>query len=281
MPNKPAKYGLKYYAICDSKTYYPSHFEVYCGKQKPGPRDVSNKPYDIVQRLSQDIQRSNRNITMDNYYTSMPLADNLLEKGLTVIGTLKANKKEIPPEFISKSREIGSCFYGFQYDKTLISIQTKRKKCVLILSNMHDCEGTDEITGKALMNTDYNSTKGGVDTVDKMCAAYSTSRQTRRWPLRIFFSFLDLAGINSQVVFLHNYPESILRGREFLSALALEILEAHLKIRAQISSLPKDIKLFLDKYREQPQPLLLQKQEKEMDHVISVEETVQSYNSCM
>uniref|UniRef100_A0A146KVM3 PiggyBac transposable element-derived protein 4 n=2 Tax=Lygus hesperus TaxID=30085 RepID=A0A146KVM3_LYGHE len=254
MPNKPAKYGLKYHAICDSKTYYTSHFEVYCGKQKPGPRDVSNQPYDIVQRLSQDIQRSNRNITMNDYYTSVPLADNLLERGLTVIGALKTNEREIPPEFISKSRKIGSTLYGFQYDKTLISIQTKRKKCVLILSTMHNSfMSTDEITGKLLMNTDYNSTKGGVDTVDEMCAAYSTAQQTRRWPLRIFFSFLDLAGINSQVVFLTNNPESTLGRREFLSALALELLEARLKIRAQISSLPKDIKLFLDKYREQPQ----------------------------
>ena len=39
---------------------------------------------------------------------------------------------------------------------------------------MHDFEGTDEKTGKPLINADYNSTKGGVDTVDKMCDSYST-----------------------------------------------------------------------------------------------------------
>lgn len=251
MPQKPAKYGLKLYGLCDSKTFYTSNFEVYCGKQKPGPYDVSNKPCDIVQRLSKDIQRSNRNITMDNYYTSVPLADDLSKKQLTVIGTLKANKREIPPQFITKSREIGSCLYGFQYDKTLASIQTKRKKCVLLLSTMHDCEATDEETGKPLINADYNSTKGGVDTVDKMCAAYSTARQTRRWPLRIFFSFLDLAGINSQVVFFSNNPESTKRRREFLSDLAFELLEA----RAEINTLPKDIQLFLAKYRNPSQHL--------------------------
>ena len=43
MPQKPAKYGLKFYGLCDSKTFYTSNFEIYCGKQKPGPYDVSNK----------------------------------------------------------------------------------------------------------------------------------------------------------------------------------------------------------------------------------------------
>jgi len=107
MPQKPAKYGLKFYELCDSKTFYTSNFELYCGKQKPGPYDVSNKPYDIVQRLSKDIERSNRNIKIDNYYTSILLADDLIKKGLTIIGTLKANKREIPPQFITKSREVG------------------------------------------------------------------------------------------------------------------------------------------------------------------------------
>lgn len=107
------KYGLKFYKLSDSKTFYTPNFEVYYRKQKAGPYDVCNKPYGIVQRLSQDIQRSNRNITMDNYYTTVPLVDDLKKKGLIVISTLKANKREIPPQFFSKSQEVGSCSYGF------------------------------------------------------------------------------------------------------------------------------------------------------------------------
>ena len=30
-----------------------------------------------------------RNITMDNFFTSIPLAEKLLEKNLTVVGTLR------------------------------------------------------------------------------------------------------------------------------------------------------------------------------------------------
>jgi len=48
VPNKPAKYGVKIFALCDAKTFYCSNLEIYCGKQLPGPYDVRNTPTDIV-----------------------------------------------------------------------------------------------------------------------------------------------------------------------------------------------------------------------------------------
>ena len=64
-----------------------------------------------------------------------------------------------------------------------------------------------------------------------------------------------MAGINSQVVFFQNNYGSNKRRREFISDLAFEILETRLKIRAQINTLPNDIKIFLAKYRNQTQLL--------------------------
>lgn len=90
MPNKPAKYGMKLYVMCDSQTYYTINFEIYCGTQPSGsPYLMSNKPIDIVKRLVEIIKSSNRNVTTDNYYSSYPLATYLREIGLTFIGTLK------------------------------------------------------------------------------------------------------------------------------------------------------------------------------------------------
>lgn len=101
MPQKPAKYGIKIYALCDSKTFYTWNFEIYCGAQFNGPYKTSNKPFDIVQRLVDPIKKSNRNLTTDNYYTSYPLAEYLLQNGLTLIGTMKKKKtkKKYQPIF--------------------------------------------------------------------------------------------------------------------------------------------------------------------------------------
>lgn len=70
MPAKPAKYGLKMYALCNAKSFDVYSFEIYCGKQKDGPFNVSNKPMDIVKRLVEPKKNSNRNLTTDNYGTS-------------------------------------------------------------------------------------------------------------------------------------------------------------------------------------------------------------------
>ncbi|GBP63903.1 PiggyBac transposable element-derived protein 4 [Eumeta japonica] len=36
-PKKPAKYGIKFFALCDAKPFYTSDVEIYCGKQPAGP----------------------------------------------------------------------------------------------------------------------------------------------------------------------------------------------------------------------------------------------------
>lgn len=252
IPNKPAKYGLKIYALCDAKTFYTLNLEIYCGKQMPGPYLKSNKPDDIVKRLVEPIKGSKRNITTDNYYTSYTLAKDLLEKGLTLLGTMKKNKREIPPEFqANKTREIKSTLSGFQYDFCLSSSAPKKNKAVIFLSSMHDTNEIDEATSKSTINLDYNATKGGVDTVDQMCASYTTSRISRRWPLALFYRHLDIAGINANIIFKYNNPDNRERRRLFLKNLALSLMETHLEERSRLRNLPKDITAFLAKYKKE------------------------------
>ena len=42
--------------------------------------------------LVENYHNTNRNITMDNFFTSAKLADNLYEKNLTLTGTIRSNK---------------------------------------------------------------------------------------------------------------------------------------------------------------------------------------------
>ncbi|XP_055928586.1 piggyBac transposable element-derived protein 4-like [Argiope bruennichi] len=198
IPNKPAKYGIKIFALCDSKTFYCSNMEIYIGKQPPGPFAVENKPLDIVKRLVMPIENSNKNLTTDNWYTSFPLVVYLLEKKITFIGTVKKNKKEIHAEFLPrKHRIVGTSIFGFQKNKTLVSYVPKKNKAVVLVSSLHDKAEIDGDSGKPEVILDYNMTKGGVDTCDKMCSAYSVSQITRRWPLVLFYIMMNIAGINS------------------------------------------------------------------------------------
>lgn len=243
IPSKPAKYGLKIQTICDGRTWYTLGMEVYVGRQHPGPYEVSNSPFEVVKRLVRPIEHTGRNITADNWYGSIPLAEYLLTKKLSFIGTLRKNKKELPVSFVDvKNREEKSSLFGFQNTTTIVSYVPKKKKNVILISTMHQDGVIDASTGdmkKPEIITLYNLTKAGVDTVDEMCGTYSTSRKCRRWPLVLFFRLLDIAGINSQVICFSNNPDLKCPRRTFLRQIGFKLVNENICRRATSKTLPK------------------------------------------
>ncbi|XP_046659127.1 piggyBac transposable element-derived protein 4-like [Homalodisca vitripennis] len=201
MPSKPAKYGLKIFALASTTNYYASNLEVYVRKQPNGPFNISNSTQDLVLRLVEPISGTNRNVTLDNWFTSVPIAMKLREeKRLTMVGTLRKNKREVPPNFLpDAAKELKSSIFGFQKNCTLVSYVPKKKKAVLAISTMHDNAAIYPATGddrKPVIITTYNNTKYGVDVLDKMCRQYDTARNSRRWHLTLFFHVLNVGGVN-------------------------------------------------------------------------------------
>ena len=76
--------------------------EIYAGKQPEGPYKLSNSPANLVKRLNQLISHTGRNVTFDNWFTSVTLAEEILkEHKITIVGSIRKNKRKIPPEFIN------------------------------------------------------------------------------------------------------------------------------------------------------------------------------------
>ncbi|CAG5024678.1 unnamed protein product [Parnassius apollo] len=70
------------------------------GQTSPPP-NVSVSEY-YVMELSKSLVGSRRNITMDKWFTSIPLAKHLIDKDLTVVWTIRKNKGEIPESFLEQ-----------------------------------------------------------------------------------------------------------------------------------------------------------------------------------
>nr|CAI5836024.1 unnamed protein product [Callosobruchus analis] len=253
--NKPAKYGIKIYALVDSRMFYTCNMEIYAGKQPDGPFKLDNSASAVVKHIASPILNTGRNITMDNYFTSVPLAKELLGKKTTIAGTLRKNKKEIPPVFINAKRPVPSSMFGFHKDTVLVSYKDKPRKNVLMLSTFHSGDYIDPELGelqKPEIVTFYNLTKGGVDVVDEMKSTYSVSRFCCRWPLRIVFTILDVAAINSNIVYKSN-TGVIEERRIYLNKLAEALIKPLLVRRSSIRSLPINIRSMLREYLNLPQ----------------------------
>ena len=147
--------------------------------------------------LSKNYLGSGRNITMDNWFTSYRLADTLLAKQTTIVGTLRSNRREIPPQAKKiEGRHKGDSVHFYNNDKTLCSFWDKKNVPVLLLSSMHK-NGVHLANDKPEIVSFYNLTKSGVDNLDKLVRTYKSQRKCRRWPYGVYMTLLDEAIIAS------------------------------------------------------------------------------------
>nr|CAI5845897.1 unnamed protein product [Callosobruchus analis] len=169
--------------LCDTKTFYLLPAIPYISKEDR--QSTLPIPSKYVLKLSELIHKTNRNITLDNWFTSVGLTNSLREVGLTVVGTLRKNKPEIPPKILKTEISTPNGF-AFTPDVVLVSHTPTKNKAVMLFSTMHSNDEVDQSSGKLEMNLFYNSTKGGVDVLDQVCYSKCTVRRTKRWPLRVF-----------------------------------------------------------------------------------------------
>lgn len=246
LPSKPVKYGLKIQCLVDARTHFICNTYIYCGKGSDslGLTDEEKRfaiPTQAVLRLSKPLFGSNRNITGDNWYSSIELTDQLLKKKLTYVGTMRKNKREIPKEFLpSKTRQVGSTLYGFTCNKTLISRVPKKSKAVILISSMHHCRQDDGDLPE--INAFYNNTKSGVDAVDEKTTKYSCSRRTQRWPMALFYRIVDMSSVNAYIINQSCANAKQTDRLNFLKLLAKQLYEPLLQERSQNAHLPREIK---------------------------------------
>lgn len=249
MPMKPCKYGIKLMCMTDSRNSYLINAYIYAGKNSDAmnlnDQDKQfSKPTQAVLSLITPIINTNRNITADNWFTSIELVELLKEKKLTYVGTIKKNKREIPPSFLpQKKKEVGKIEYGFTKHITMVSMVTKPGKSVILVSSMHHQKCFDEENNKPEIISYYNLTKGGVDSLDQKCSVYSSSRRSQRWPLTIFYRMLDIASVNAFVLY-NSYKNNIKINRaEFLKKLAFALVEPEMERRYENKRIPRVLRL--------------------------------------
>lgn len=243
IPNKPSKYGIKILMMCDSGTKYMVNGMPYLGRGTQTNGVPLGEYY--VKELSKPLYGSCRNITCDNWFTSIPLAKNLLQEPykLTIVGTVRSNKREIPEEMKnSRSRAVGTSMFCFDGPLTLVSYKPKPAKMVYLLSSCDEDASINEATGKPEMIMYYNQTKGGVDTLDQMCSLMSCSRKTNRWPMAFFYGMLNIACINAYVIYHHNVirkGDKPLNRKNFMKNLSMALTSPFMSKRLETPTLKR------------------------------------------
>ncbi|XP_063049276.1 piggyBac transposable element-derived protein 4-like [Engraulis encrasicolus] len=234
MPIKPGKYGIKIWAACDSKTAYAWNMQIYTGKPASGVPE-KNQGKRVVLDMTKGLR--GHNITCDIFFTSYDLAQELLKRKLTMVGTVRKNKPELPPALLGmKDRAPLSSKFAFSDKATLVSYHPKKNKNVVVMSTLHrDAGVSNREDKKPDIILDYNKNKGGVDNLDKVTGTYTCKRGTKRWPMVVFYNMLDVSAYNAFIIWTEVDPgwnsRKTFRRRLFLDELGRSLVSSYIERR--------------------------------------------------
>jgi hypothetical protein len=238
MPNKPGKYGIKVWVLCDAKTFYCCNFPVYL--ESTGNAPERNQGARVVQDLAFLWKNSGRNVTTDNIFTDISLAEDHLKINITLLGTIRKTRKDLPKLLVQMvNRATFSSQFLFNRNITLVSSVPKPRTCVVALSSMHHEHSISDENNKFKPDIilDYNKTKSGVDILDKLVCEYTCRRGMRTWPLSLFLNYVDIAAYNAFVILRMNVDGArdvqplIKQQKQFLETLGKHLLQPNINRR--------------------------------------------------
>lgn len=167
-------------------------------------------------------------VVVDNFFTSFSLLNNLRKKGIYACGTVRSTSKGLPL-FMKKSKKSSSKVkkiiattmqrgeFQFKVKTGIAAVQWMDKKPVNFLSSAHSPRKTTTVL-RRLQNGKrvnipcptvvdvYNKYMGGVDRFDQYRERYEVGRKSIKWWFRILYFFLDLAIVNSFILWKLHRP---------------------------------------------------------------------------
>ena len=164
-------------------------------------------PTNVVMKLMKPLFKHGYNVTCDNFFTSLDVAARLAKEKCSLVGTIRHNRREPPQTAKTKQQLHDTTLFKTTTSSTsatLTCYQCKKAKSVMILSTLHPDVAVfseNNPTNKPETVLFYNKTKVGVEVVDQMTKKYSVKAAGRRWPVDVFYNGIDLAIINSCVLY--------------------------------------------------------------------------------
>jgi hypothetical protein len=231
MPKKPIKRGFKVWVCAESDTGYALKVEVYEGKARTDARIQQRSEYgmgyDVVMELIQAYQGKNHVISFDRFFSSVTLAEHLLQRKTYMNSTVLMTRKGLPIAAKKLRLKAGAPCHQYRKGQLLLTLfYGKRQVCHLSTGSL---PGLNDSGIKPIVNEDYNNCMGGVDLCDQHGSYYPVGRKTVKWWKYIVWYFINLA-INNAYVLYRAAPSPIVTGDEP----HLKRLKTHKEFRVEI-----------------------------------------------
>ena len=226
-PDNPDKFGIKSYQLCD-QTGYCCKYELYTGKR--GCVSEQGATYDLCMRLMDTYLNRGHHLYVDDFYTSPLLFAHLYEQGTGACGTLRTNRKHVPPLIKEGKPDKGQLLVANNgplmvmtyHDKSQVSLCSTLHKSVMTDSGKVTM-GTEEPIMKPDAIVDYNKYMGAVDRSDHTLQYHAMRRKTLKWYKKVMFHLFDLCSVQAYLIYKMQTNKPVLH-RTFKRELVKQIV---------------------------------------------------------
>lgn len=203
---KKHRYGVKLYVLADMHgIILKIHVYAGAGDQLVGGRNHVKK---VVMLLLEKYINKGHSLYIDNFYTSVGLAEELLDKNTYVTGTLRANRAGNPSlsSFNSKLKPGESII--LHNKKKIVFTKWQDKREVLLLSSEHtshyestSSRRTRTPKYKPLVQIKYNKYMRAIDRHDQLLSYYSCQHKTLRWYKKVVIHLIQICLVNGFLLY--------------------------------------------------------------------------------
>lgn len=214
IPSKRSRFGIKFYVLCESQSGYIWNFCIYTGKDTDYGQNYPEYKTSsrIVLELCHDLFHQGYKLYLDNWYTSIQLADKLCEYRTDMIGTMRQNRIGIPLDIKTTTLKKGQ--WIARYKNKMMIFKWRDKRDVLLISTIHGTnmiqkEKRGTIITKPEVVQDYATKMGGVDLSDGMIASYTLARKRiKKYYKKIFLHLVDVMCMNAFLLYKKKWWET-------------------------------------------------------------------------
>lgn len=191
MPNKHHhKFGLKLWNLCESSTGYTLNADLYPGRS--ARHSAKGLGYDVCFKLMDPYFGVGHYLYVDNFFTSIHLAEDLILKSTYLTGTIRKNRTGVPD--IVKKKKGDICAARREH---LLCVNWFDKKPAFCLTTKDTAQPVTYVSqqnrshdGVPHLITNYNHHMDGVDMSDMRCYMFLDECRTLKWTNKVSFFML-------------------------------------------------------------------------------------------
>jgi hypothetical protein len=214
MPAKKARCGIKIYCMCEAASGYVSNFLIHSTREENRRfadgidcADLTLSEKVVVEACRKQLDLG-YHIYCDSWFTSMRLAQFLLQRSTLLIGTVRVNRG-IPNELRQAALPQQDCAFMRKGDLLAVKLVTRKASGVKTVYFLD----TKNAAGVRIINereqplrqlvtaADYNLSMRGVDRLDAALQPYDCSRKSLKWFVKLGQHFFQMLVRNGWVVY--------------------------------------------------------------------------------